>query len=107
MTLKLSKSHMRSKRYRIDLADGRHYDFGLEGGQTYIDHKDKTKRSNYFKRHMANPKEKYLIDNLIPSPAFFSAKILWGNHTHCRSLNENLKELNKQMTKKRNHSVGQ
>ena len=104
MTLKLSKSHMKSKRYRIDLADGRHYDFGLEDGQTYIDHKDKTKRSNYLKRHMPNPKKKYLIDNFIPSPALFSAKILWGNHS---SLNENLKELNKQMTKKRNHSVGQ
>jgi hypothetical protein len=53
---------------------------------------------------MPNHKEKYLIDNLIPSPALFYAKILWGNHS---SLNENLKELNKQMTKKRNHSVGQ
>jgi hypothetical protein len=29
MTLKLSKSHMKNKRYRIDLADGRHYDVGL------------------------------------------------------------------------------
>jgi len=39
---------------------------------------------------MPNPEEKYLIDNLIPSPALFYAKILWGNHS---SLNENIKEL--------------
>ena len=92
MNSKISKSHVKDKRYRIDLPDGRHFNFGLEGGRTYIDHKDKTKRTKYLKRHMANPKEKYLINNLIPSPALFSAKILWGDHS---SLKRNLKELNK------------
>ena len=62
MTLKLSKSHIKTKGYRIDLTDVRHYDLGLEGGQTYIDHKDKNKRSNYLKRHTTNPKERYLIN---------------------------------------------
>jgi len=74
--------------------DGKYYDFGLEFGRTYIDHKDKIKRENYRKRHYAQ--EKKLIDNLIPSPSLFSWALLWGDSTN---IHENIKELNKMLNK--------
>ena len=47
---------------------------------TYIDHHDKTKRANYWKRHLvANRTELHLITNLVPSPELFSAMLLWGD----------------------------
>ena len=70
--------------------DGKYYDFGLDGGSTYLDNKDKTKRDNYRRRHYAQ--EKKLIDNLIPSPALFSYYILWGNSS---DITENIRALNK------------
>ena len=78
------------KRYRIYMDAGAYYDFGLEGGKTYLDHKDKRKRDNYRKRHYAQ--EKFLIDNLTPSPSLFSYYILWGNSS---DITENIRELNK------------
>ena len=67
------------------------YDFGYDGSETYLDHKNKSKRLNYWKRHTANKTEKYLIDNLIPSPALFSALLLWGKYTN---LKDNIDYLN-------------
>ena len=83
-------SPRKNKRYRVYMNDGKHYDFGLEGGSTYLEHKDKTKRDNYRRRHYAQ--EKKLIDNLIPSPALFSYYILWGNSS---DITENIRALNK------------
>jgi hypothetical protein len=65
--------------------------FGAPGGSTYLDHGDKKKRENYWKRHMANPVEKYRIENLIPSAALLSAYLLWGEST---DLSENVDMLN-------------
>tara|TARA_R110001632_G_scaffold154191_1_gene272272 strand:- start:9962 stop:10276 length:315 start_codon:yes stop_codon:yes gene_type:complete len=72
------------KRFRIKIQEGdkqKHFDFGLKGGETYIDHEDKIKRRNYLARHLANKSEKQLIENNIPSPALFSAVLLWGKNT--------------------------
>ena len=83
------------KRFRIKIREGdkvRTFDFGLEGGETYLDHEDKTKRKNYLARHLANKSEKRLIENLIPSPALFSADLLWGKSS---DLCENLVDLQK------------
>lgn len=65
--------------------------FGAPLGSTYIDHGDEKKRENYWKRHMANPIEKYRIENLIPSAALLSAYLLWGESTN---LAENVDTLN-------------
>jgi S-adenosylmethionine:diacylglycerol 3-amino-3-carboxypropyl transferase len=62
------------------LTDGTEIHFGLKGGFTYVDEKDKTKRYNYFARHMANKTEKKLITSLTPSPSLFSSMILWGKY---------------------------
>lgn len=87
-------SPRKNKRYRIYMNDGKYYDFGLEGGLTYLDHKDKTKRDNYRRRHYAQ--EKTLIDNLIPSPALFSWALLWGDSD---DIMQNIRSLNKKFNK--------
>jgi len=97
MIVKIQDSPIQYKRYRVWMDDGKHYDFGLFDGDTYIDHHDKQKRLNYLKRHLANETEKKLIENLVPSPALFSALLLWGKHT---SLRANIDELNKMWKKK-------
>jgi hypothetical protein len=91
MIIKIEKSPVKYKRYRVYMDTGKHYDFGLLGGETYIDHKDANKRRNYWLRHYGNPTEKILIDNLVPSPSLFSAYLLWGVHSN---LEKNIKELN-------------
>lgn len=89
--IKLEKSPIKNKRLRVFLDNGDKYDFGLDGGHTYIEHNDKTKRRNYFQRHMGNATENTRICRLIPSAALFSAFILWGRH---KSIAANTKELN-------------
>ena len=91
MIINIEPSRRKNKRYKITMDNDKTYDFGYDGASTYIDHHDKLKRENYFKRHYANKTEKYLIDNLIPSPALFSYYILWGPHT---DINKNIKYLN-------------
>ena len=49
------------KRHTAVLDNGKRIHFGLKGGQTYLDHKDKVKRFNYWKRHYGNEKERKLI----------------------------------------------
>ena len=92
----ITQSPIKTKRYRVFLSDGSHYDFGLRGGSTYLDHKDKQLRDAYWKRHYANPTEKKLIDNFTPSPALFSAYLLWGDSTN---LSTNIRDLNMLMKK--------
>jgi hypothetical protein len=87
-------STKKNKKYTAILDNGKEYSFGLDGSQTYLDHKDKTKRENYWKQHMANSIERNLIENHIPSPALFSAVLLWGRYTN---LEDNIKLLNEVM----------
>lgn len=97
----LSPSTQDSKRYSIIIEENgepKKYNFGLRGGSTYIDHKDKSKREAYRKRHYANKKEKELIDNLIPSPALFSYKLLWGENT---DIKKNISDLQREFSKKK------
>lgn len=98
MIEKIILSPRKMKRYRAILDDGRYYDFGLDGGATYIDHADKKLRENYIKRHMANVTEARLIENLVPSPALFSRVLLWGPYT---TLEENIRHLNGLWAKKK------
>ena len=97
MIVEIKNSPLEFKRYRVIMDNGKKYDFGLKGGRTYIDHHNKMLRKNYWKRHLGNPTEKKLIQNLVPSPALFSAVLLWGNYT---TLKENAEDLNKMWTKK-------
>ncbi len=78
MIVEIIKSKKKNKRFRVILDNGKAYDFGLDTGETFIDHHDENKRTNYRKRHLGNETENKLINNLIPSPALFSYYLLWG-----------------------------
>jgi hypothetical protein len=80
----ITNSKKKDKRFKVYLDNGDEYDFGLKDGETYIDHKDKVKKMQYWKRHYANKTERELIDNFTPSPALFSAYLLWGRYTNLR-----------------------
>jgi hypothetical protein len=69
----------------------------LEDGETYIDHQDPKKRENYRKRHLGNKIERNRIEKLIPSPALFSYKLLWGDSP---DLLENIIDLQKEWNAK-------
>ena len=97
MIIKIEKSPIKNKRFRVYMDNGKHYDFGLSNGRTYIDHKDSVLKKNYLKRHLANPIERELISNLVPSPALFSAFLLWGKYT---DLQKNIDYLNNLWAKK-------
>jgi hypothetical protein len=99
MIVDIKQSPIRHKRFRVTMDNGKLYDFGLDTGSTYIDHHNKIKRQNYWSRHYSNPIERRLINNLVPSPALFSAYLLWGES---RDLNENINHLN--MLWKKKHS---
>jgi hypothetical protein len=97
MIVDIKPSPLKTKRFRATILkhDGtkQRIDFGQKDGVTYIDNmRTSQERHNYLQRHLGNPTEKKLIENLIPSPALLSATLLWGKH---KSLSKNVDELNK------------
>jgi hypothetical protein len=98
MIIKVEKSDRKDKKYKAILDDGKIIHFGLDGSNTYTDGASKEKRDNYLKRHLGNKTEKHLIENLIISPALLSAYLLWNTN----NLDENIKILNKMLSKKPN-----
>jgi hypothetical protein len=69
-------SDRKGKRFKATFANGKVVHFGAKGGSTYIDHKDKTKRENYIKRHAVreNFDDPYSAGSL-------SRWLLWGDFT--------------------------
>ena len=95
--LNIIDSPLKTKRFRIYLDNGKHYDFGVKDKhETYIDHKDKGRRERYQIRHSNSKREQHFISQLIPSPALFSYYILWGEST---SIKKNIQTLNKLLSK--------
>jgi hypothetical protein len=95
MIFDIKKSPRAGKRFRayIKRKNGQmeYYDFGFDGGKTFIDGRTETERENYLSRHLGNKTEEQLINNLVPSPALLSAFLLWGKS---RDLQTNIKYLN-------------
>jgi hypothetical protein len=89
--VKIIKSPRKNKRFRVYTDDEKHYDFGLSGASTYIDHHDIRKRDNYRNRHLGNTREYELISTLTPSPALFAYYVLWGDFTNIK---DNINMLN-------------
>lgn len=87
----LEKSNRKDKKYVVLLDDGKSYHFGLKNSITYVEGATKQKRDAFLARHLNNPLEKKLIENVIPSPALFSVYLLWQTP----SLDENVKILNR------------
>jgi hypothetical protein len=97
MITDIKPSPLKYKRFRatIKMHDNtiKEIDFGLKGGSTYIDgNRTNKERLNYLTRHLANPTENKLINELIPSPSLLSAYLLWGP---TKNLQKNVDELNK------------
>jgi hypothetical protein len=95
--IKIEKSPIKHKRFRVFLDNKKHYDFGLDTGDTFIDHHNYIKRNAYIARHFANTLEKNLIINHVPSPALFSMYLLWGKYP---DLQQNIDLLNSIFRKK-------
>jgi len=77
-------SPRQNKKYRIIVKNpDRVIDFGLKGSQTYVDHGDKTKRTNYLSRHRKREDWTQL------NPGSASRFILWGES---RDIKKNLED---------------
>jgi hypothetical protein len=87
----LEKSTRENKKYKAVMDTGKEYHFGLKGSVTYIDGASKEKRDAFLARHMNNPLEKKLIENLVPSPALLSVYLLWNTP----DIDKNMKILNR------------
>ena len=87
----LDKSTQKNKKYKVVLSDGSEYHFGLKKSKTYIEGASKQTRDAFLARHLNNPLEKKLIENMTPSPALFSVYLLWATP----SLENNVKILNR------------
>lgn len=87
----LEKSNRKDKKYKVEMSDGKEYHFGLKNAITYVEGATKQKRDAFLARHLNNPLEKKLIENLVPSPALFSVYLLWNTN----DLDENIKILNR------------
>lgn len=95
MITDISPSSRQGKRYvaTVITPDGiKKIHFGLKGANTYIDGAAENIKDAYWARHMGNPIERRLINNLTASPATFSAYLLWGAS---RDLETNLRTLNR------------
>ena len=100
--ISIENSNYKNKRFKSDVVNYKNnkimtFNFGLKDASTYIDHKDKIKRYNYFLRHYNNPLEKNLIDNLIMSNSVLSLFILWGKYDN---INDNIVYYNDYISKK-------
>jgi hypothetical protein len=91
----LEKSTRVNKKYVVTMDNRKEYHFGLKNSVTYTEGASKEKRDAFLARHMNNPLEKKLIENLIPSPALFSVYLLWNTP----SLEKNVKILNRLLSK--------
>jgi len=72
--MRIEPSTRKGKRFMITFENGKTTHFGLKGGQTYIDHRDKAKRDAYLKRH-----EKNEDWNDPYSAGALSRYLLWGD----------------------------
>lgn len=101
MILSIKPSPLKTKRLRATIREGnneRTIDFGFKSGLrfglTFIDGATEAVRDAYQKRHLGNPVEAKLIQNLTLSPALLSFYILWGP---TRSVDSNRIALNKML----------
>jgi hypothetical protein len=73
----IQKSTRAGKRFMATYANGKVVHFGQAGGQTYIDHGDKTKREAYLARH--KKRENW---NDPFSAGALSRWLLWGDSSN-------------------------
>ncbi len=84
----LEKSPLKDKKYRITMTD-HHHDFGAKDSETFVNHKDKTKKKNWEARHKVNPNY-----NSKHSGIYHSRKLLWTEPTLDKAIKKYEKEHN-------------
>ena len=97
--IEIKELHGKRKKYTLIISEYgklKKYQFGQPNGLTYINGASNQVKDNYWKRHLANKTEYYRISNLIPSPALFSAYILWNTP----NIIKNIEILNKMFKEK-------
>ena len=78
--ISLEKSNKPNKKLVIKFSDPNlTIHFGSKNSSTYLDHRDKHKRSNYLKRHIVNE------DWENVNAGSLSAYILWGSTTDLKT----------------------
>jgi len=90
----ITKSTVKGKKYTAIFDDNTRINFGSDVSTTFVEGATSQKRYAYMKRHLANPIEKYRIENLIPSAALLSYYLLWNTNdlqANIRILNNKLK----------------
>jgi hypothetical protein len=71
------RSDVKNKRFYV-IYKKKKINFGLQGGSTFIDHKDEKKRKAWRARHSKiRNKEGQLVHKLKTSPDYWSWNILW------------------------------
>ena len=89
-TYTLKKSNRKGKRFVIEMPKfGHSHHFGSDVGQTFIDHKDEKKKSNWIARHKVNKNW-----NDKHSAIYHSRKLLWSEDTLTKSIKKYEKEHN-------------
>jgi hypothetical protein len=71
----LRKSPIQGKKWRVELPDGRHVDFGAEGYQDFTMHKDPVRMQKYLVRHQ---KRENWNKSGVATAGFWSRWILWS-----------------------------
>lgn len=71
------ESKNKNKRFYV-IYKAKKINFGSKNGSTFYDHKDKTKRNNWYNRHskIKNKLGDYVIHN-PDSASYWSANLLW------------------------------
>ena len=85
--VRLTRSPMLSKKYRVRFDNGSHVDFGARGYSDYTIHKDDDRRALYLKRHRV--RENW---NDVHTAGFWARWLLWEKKT--------MKEAKAAMTKR-------
>lgn len=87
--MEIVNSNKKDKRFKAIFSNGKKVDFGLNGGSTYIDHKDEKKKENYIKRHRVRENwEDYM------SAGALSRYILWEYQTLDKAVSSYKKRFN-------------
>ena len=78
--ISLKKSNKPNKKLVIQFSEPElTIHFGSKNSSTFLDHQDKTKRSNYLKRHMVNEDWEHV------NAGSLSAYLLWGPTTDIKT----------------------
>lgn len=89
--ISIEPSNRINKRFKAIFNDDKTINFGDINGMTFIDHKSEKKKANYIKRHINNPNEINIINNMKISPSLLSLFLLWGKYD---DLNKNIDHFN-------------